>query len=50
MRGWTCDAENCVLTVASVEANHFITSQWDHLWAYVLDNAGSVNDRNKPAE
>ena len=29
-----------------IEANRFYTSQWDDLWAYVLDNAGSVNDGN----
>ncbi len=27
-----------------IEKERFYTSQWDALWGYVLDNAGSVND------
>ncbi len=39
-------AEPCVLTMPKVEPDRFYTSQWDDLWAYVLDNVGSVNDGN----
>lgn len=39
-------AEPWVLTLPAIEADRFYTSQWDDLWGYVLDNAGSVNDGN----
>ena len=39
-------AEPWVLTVPKVEEHRFVTSQWDDLWGYVLDNAGSVKDGN----
>ena len=39
-------AEPWVLTLPRIEADRFYTSQWDDLWGYVLDNAGSVNDGN----
>jgi len=39
-------AEPWVLTMPEIEKNRFYTSQWDDLWGYVLDNAGSVNDGN----
>jgi hypothetical protein len=39
-------AEPWVLTMPEVEPERFYTSQWDDLWGYVLDNAGSVNDGN----
>ncbi|WP_162798458.1 DUF1254 domain-containing protein [Sulfitobacter sp. SK012] len=39
-------AEPWVLTMPEIGADRFYTSQWDDLWGYVLDNAGSVNDGN----
>ena len=39
-------AEPWVLTLPEISANRFYTSQWDDLWGYVLDNAGSVYDGN----
>ena len=39
-------AEPWVLTIPKIEANRFYTSQWDDLWSFVLDNAGSVDDGN----
>ena len=39
-------AEPWVLTVPKIEAYRFYTSQWDDLWGFVLDNAGSVDDGN----
>jgi len=39
-------AEPWVLTLPKIEPDRFYTSQWDDLWAYVLDNVGSVNDGN----
>jgi hypothetical protein len=39
-------AEPWVLTLPEVAQNRFYTSQWDDLWGYVLDNAGSVHDGN----
>lgn len=38
--------EPYVLTMPKVEENRFYTSQWDDMFGYVLDNAGSVNDGN----
>ena len=38
--------EPWVLTIPKIEKERFYTSQWDDLWGYVLDNAGSVNDGN----
>ena len=35
-----------VLTMPKIEKNRFYTSQWDDLWSFVLDNAGSVDDGN----
>ncbi len=39
-------AEPWALTMPEIEKERFYTSQWDDLWGYVLDNAGSVNDGN----
>ena len=39
-------AEPWVLTMPKIEKDRFYTSQWDDLWGYVLDNAGSVFDGN----
>ncbi len=39
-------AEPWVLTIPKIEKNRFYTSQWDDLWGFVLDNAGSVGDGN----
>lgn len=39
-------AEPWVLTMPRIEATRFYTSQWDDLWGFVLDNAGSVEDGN----
>ncbi len=39
-------AEPYVLTLPKIEANRFYTSQWDDMYGYVLDNAGSVYDGN----
>ena len=39
-------AEPWVLTIPKIEKNRFYTSQWDDLWGFVLDNAGSVDDGN----
>ena len=39
-------AEPWVLTMPKIEKDRFYTSQWDDLWAYVLDNVGSVKDGN----
>ena len=39
-------AEPWVLTIPEIATERFYTSQWDDLWGYVLDNAGSVNDGN----
>ncbi|MCL1586997.1 MAG: DUF1254 domain-containing protein [Actinomycetia bacterium] len=39
--------EPWVLTIPHVHANRFYTSQWDDMWGFVLDNAGSVEDGNK---
>ncbi|OBB19581.1 hypothetical protein A5761_00020 [Mycolicibacterium setense] len=39
--------EPWVLTLPPIEPDRYYTSQWDDLWAYVLDNPGSVNDGNK---
>ncbi len=39
-------AEPWVLTMPKIDATRFYTSQWDDLWGFVLDNAGSVEDGN----
>jgi hypothetical protein len=39
-------AEPWVLTMPKIEADRFYTSQWDDMWGFVLDNAGSVFDGN----
>ncbi len=39
-------AEPWVLTMPEIGADRFYTSQWDDIWGYVLDNAGSINDGN----
>ena len=39
-------AEPWVMTLPKIEAKRFYTSQWDDLWGFVLDNAGSVGDGN----
>ena len=39
-------AEPWVLTMPKIEAKRFYTSQWNDLWGFVLDNAGSVDDGN----
>ena len=39
-------AEPWVLTMPKIEAKRFYTSQWNDLWGFVLDNAGSVEDGN----
>ncbi len=39
-------AEPWVLTMPKIDASRFYTSQWDDLWGFVLDNAGSVEDGN----
>ena len=39
-------AEPWILTIPKIEKNRFYTSQWDDLWGFVLDNAGSVEDGN----
>lgn len=40
-------SEPWVLTLPAVEDKRYYTNQWDDLWAFVLDNAGSVKDGNK---
>jgi hypothetical protein len=40
-------AEPWVLTLPKIEEKRFYTSQWDDLWGFVLDNAGSVEDGNQ---
>ncbi len=40
-------AEPWVLTMPKIDATRFYTSQWDDLWGFVLDNAGSVKDGNE---
>ncbi len=37
-------SEPWVLVMPPVDANRYYTSQWDDLWAYVLDSPGSVID------
>ncbi len=37
-------AEPWVLTMPEISKDRFYTSQWNDMWGYVLDNAGSVND------
>ncbi len=37
-------AEPWVLVMPPVDAGRYYTSQWDDLWAYVLDSPGSVMD------
>jgi hypothetical protein len=39
-------AEPWVLTMPKIDSTRFYTSQWDDLWGFVLDNAGSVEDGN----
>ena len=39
--------EPYVLTMPKIEENRFYTSQWDDMFGYVLDNAGSVGDGNE---
>ena len=39
-------AEPWVLTMPKIEKKRFYTSQWDDLWGFVIDNAGSVDDGN----
>ena len=39
-------AEPWVVTIPKIEKNRFYTSQWDDLWGFVLDNAGSIEDGN----
>jgi hypothetical protein len=39
-------AEPWVVTMPKIDASRFYTSQWDDLWGFVLDNAGSVEDGN----
>ena len=39
-------AEPWVLTMPKIEADRFYTSQWNDLWGFVLENAGSVYDGN----
>jgi hypothetical protein len=39
-------AEPWVLTMPKIGAKRFYTSQWNDLWGYVLENAGSVFDGN----
>jgi hypothetical protein len=39
-------AEPWVLTMPRIEKGRYYTSQWDDLWAYVVDNPGSINDGN----
>jgi len=39
-------AEPWVMTMPKIEAKRFYTSQWNDLWGFVLDNAGSVDDGN----
>jgi hypothetical protein len=39
-------AEPWVLTMPRIEEKRFYTSQWDDMWAFVLGNAGSVDDGN----
>jgi hypothetical protein len=39
-------AEPWVLTMPKIDMTRFYTSQWDDLWGFVLDNAGSVEDGN----
>ena len=39
-------AEPWVLTMPKIEAERFYTSQWDDMWGFVIENAGSVFDRN----
>jgi len=34
------------VTMPKIDASRFYTSQWDDLWGFVLDNAGSVEDGN----
>ena len=42
-------AEPWVLTLPKIDSKRFYTSQWDDLWGFVLDNAGSVEDGNDGA-
>ena len=39
-------AEPWVVTMPRIDASRFYTSQWNDLWGFVLDNAGSVEDGN----
>ena len=39
-------AEPWVMTMPKIGKDRFYTNQWDDLWAYVLDNVGSVKDGN----
>lgn len=39
--------EPYVVTLPKIEKNRFYTSQWDDMFGYVIDNAGSVNDGNE---
>ncbi len=39
-------AEPYVLTLPKIEAKRFYTSQWNDMYGFVLDNAGSVGDGN----
>ena len=39
-------AEPWVLTMPKIEADRFYTSQWDDMWGFVIENAGSVFDGN----
>jgi len=39
-------AEPWVLTMPKIEEDRFYTSQWDDMWGFVIENAGSVFDGN----
>ena len=39
-------AEPWVLTMPKIEKDRFYTSQWDDMWGFVIENAGSVFDGN----
>ena len=38
--------EPWVVTMPKIDTTRFYTSQWNDLWGFVLDNAGSVEDGN----
>jgi len=39
--------EPWVLTMPKIDKDRYYTSQWNDLWGFVIDNPGSIRDRNE---